>query len=55
MTETKEKQTTLTGEQVLSEKIHLGGTEEKTLEDLIIFQLKSSMIKNHLFSKKEVK
>ena len=29
MTEAKEKQTTLTGGQVLSEKIHLGGTEEK--------------------------
>ena len=29
MTETKEKQTTLTGGQVVSEKIHLGGTEEK--------------------------
>ena len=29
MTETKEKQTTLTSGQVLSEKIHLGGTEEK--------------------------
>ena len=29
MTEAKEKQTTLTGEQVVSEKIHLGGTEEK--------------------------
>ena len=29
MTEAKQKQTTLTGRQVLSEKIHLGGTEEK--------------------------
>ena len=29
MTEAKEKQTTLTGEQVVSERIHLGGTEEK--------------------------
>ena len=29
MTETKEKQTTLTGGQVVSEKIHRGGTEEK--------------------------
>ena len=29
MTEAKQKQTTLTGRKVLSEKIHLGGTEEK--------------------------
>ena len=29
MTEAKQKQTTLTGGQVLSEKIHLGGTEER--------------------------
>ena len=29
MTEAKQKQTTLTGRQVLSKKIHLGGTEEK--------------------------
>ena len=29
MTEAKEKQTTLTGGQVVSEKIHLGGAEEK--------------------------
>ena len=29
MTEAKQKQTILTGQQVLSEKIHLGGTEEK--------------------------
>ena len=55
MTETKEKQTTLTGGQVVSEKIHLGGTKKNILEDIIIIQLKSFMIQNHLCSKKEVK
>ena len=55
MTEAKEKQTTLTGEQVVSEKIHLGGTEEKNSGRFNYLSTQVLYDKNHLFSKKEVK
>ena len=55
MTEAKQKQTTLTGGQVLREKLTSEEPKKNILEDIIITQLKSSMIINHLSSKNEDK